>query len=201
MRQATTNEDLDQALKRLWQMDAEDKQLSEMTPEEVWCEKNFAETCHRNIDGRYVVAYAIKPDALELGESYHGARNRFFALERRFARDPELHRLYTEFMDELVDSKHMRIADEIDRNRPHYYIPHHAIRGKCKFRVVLDASMKSSNGRSLNDVQLPGPKIQPDLYELTIKFRMGIIGMTADVKMMYRQVCLVPHQPQLQRIF
>lgn len=94
---------------------------------------------------------------------------------------------------------HMQVADELDKSKPHYYVPHHSVRGK--FRVVFDASMKTSNGRSLNDLQLVGPKLQPDLFDLMLQFRAGQVAITADVKKMYRQVRIHPEQWDYQRIF
>lgn len=200
MRQASNSDEaLDQALQRLWESDKVDRNLNEMSPDELWCEQNFNETHYRDITGRYVVQYCIKPDAQKLGDSYKQARERFLALERRFKREPELRKKYCEFMAELVEMGHIRIADELNRNEMYYYIPHHAV--LAKFRVVFDASMKTTSGYSLNDIQLPGPKKQPDLYDLTMKFRMGSVAASADIKKMYRQIALDPRHQQLQRIF
>lgn len=200
MRQASNNDELlDQVLKRLWESDLVDRNLNEMSPDELWCEQHFNDTHYRDITGRYVVQYCIEPDAPLLGDSYAQTKERFFALERRFKRDPELHKKYCEFMAEFEAMGHIRVADKLDKNKPYYYIPHHAVLGK--FRVVFDASMKTTNGYSLNDIQLPGPKKQPDLYDLTIKFRMGMVAITDDVKRMYRQIALDPKHQQLQRIF
>ena len=80
-----------------------------------------------------------------------------------------------------------------------YYIPHHYV--TKKFRVVNDASCKTTNELSLNDIQMIGPKIQHDLADQIMRFRRHKIGVIADIKKMFKQVKIDPSQWDLQRIF
>ena len=41
-----------------------------------------------------------------------------------------------------------------------------------KVRMVFDASAKNSEGKSLNDQLLEGPKLQLDIVALSLKLRM-----------------------------
>lgn len=68
-------------------------------------------------------------------------------------------------------------------------------------RVVFDASCKSSNNLSLNDVQKTGPVVQDDLLNIIIKFRCHTYVVTADVEKMYRQILLKQKDKDLHRIF
>lgn len=53
------------------------------------------------------------------------------------------------------------------------FLPHHLVvkesSSTTKVRTVFDASAKTTNGRSLNDILYVGPTIQPDLFDLLIK--------------------------------
>ena len=80
-----------------------------------------------------------------------------------------------------------------------YHIPHHAV--TRKFRVVFDASCKTTKNLSLNDVQLTGPRLQEDLWNLLIRFRNHRYGLITDIRQMYRCVGISPEQWELQRIF
>jgi len=85
-----------------------------------------------------------------------------------------------------------------------YYMPHHAVIKDAsyttKVRVVFDASAKSSNGVSLNDVLLVGPPIQDKLYTHLIRFRVYNYVITADIEKMYLQVLLHEDDRRYQRI-
>lgn len=80
-----------------------------------------------------------------------------------------------------------------------YYIPYHII-DKKKFRVVFDASCNTSSGTSLNDMQLPGPKLQDDLIDILIRFRMNRYAITGDIVKMFRQVKVNESHWDYQRI-
>jgi len=68
-----------------------------------------------------------------------------------------------------------------------------------KLRVVFDASAKTSTGVSLNDCLLVGPKVQEDLIDILMRFRMHLISFSADIATMYRQVTLNPHDRDYHR--
>lgn len=128
------------------------------------------------------------------------ALRRFFCLENRFRRDPEYKEKYIEFMTEYARLGHMKLATESNPTDLHNYIPHHAVLIEKKFRVVFDGSAKTTNGKSLNDIQYTGPRLQKDLLDIIIKFRTGRIAMTADICKMFRQVEIQPIHWDLQRI-
>lgn len=87
---------------------------------------------------------------------------------------------------------------------PHYYIPHHAVlkasSSTTKLRVVFDASRPSSNGLSLNEQMLPGPRLQDDLADIVMRWRKHRIVFTADVERMYRQILIDEPDSHFQRI-
>lgn len=69
-----------------------------------------------------------------------------------------------------------------------------------RLRTVFDASCKTSNGLSLNDVLKVGPCIQDNLLNILIRFRKFSIALTADIEKMYRQINIKPEHRNLQRI-
>ncbi|CAH2226607.1 jg25712, partial [Pararge aegeria aegeria] len=69
-----------------------------------------------------------------------------------------------------------------------------------KVRIVFDASCKSTSGRSLNDNLLIGQKLQPDIIQVQLKYRLHNIAFTADIKMMYRYVKIRDEDRDFQRI-
>ena len=84
-----------------------------------------------------------------------------------------------------------------------YYLPHHCVfkdSTTTKLRVVFDASSKSPNGNSLNDCLLLGPRLQDDVFDILIRFRLHQFALSADVAKMYRQVALDESDRDFHRI-
>lgn len=195
----TENEQLDRAIAKLWQLDqlpdAPKKSAQERLAEQI-----FIDNLYRDADGRYNVAIPLKPNVHDIGDSRKIALQRFFAMERKLERDPELRQKYVDFMTEYKELGHMREVNETaEVDEIVYYIPHHAI--LPRFRVVFDGSCKTDLGISLNDIQLIGGKEQFDLADIIMRFRRHPIAVTADIRMMFRQVRVEKKFWNLQRIF
>ncbi|KAH8366853.1 hypothetical protein KR084_002754, partial [Drosophila pseudotakahashii] len=83
------------------------------------------------------------------------------------------------------------------------YLPHHAVfkpdSTTTKVRVVFNASNKSSNGYSLNDILHTGPVLQSDLTTQILKWRFFRYVFNADITKMYRQILVHPDHTRFQR--
>lgn len=107
-------------------------------------------------------------------------KRRFENLERKFKSDPKLHQTYTDFMREYLKLGHMSIATEPGV----YFLPHHAVFKPSpvpKIRVVFDASAQVASGQSLNSRLYTGPKLQQDIVDILLRFRVHKFVFTADV--------------------
>ncbi|XP_054738011.1 uncharacterized protein LOC129244415 [Anastrepha obliqua] len=162
------------------------------------CEKIFLTTHSRTREGRYMVHIPFHPDAPALGNSYAHALRQFHLLERRLAANCELKKKYIAFMREYADLGHMEPVSHIGDGGVNYYIPHHAVLEK--FRVVFNASARTTSGLSLNDVQLVGATIQEPLVNIIFRFRCFRVALTADIEKMFRQILITPEHRDFQRI-
>ena len=141
------------------------------------------------------------------GDSFKQARLRFEAQERRLQRNPGVKEQYKAFIKEFEDMGHLEEVppDELDNGcENHYYLPHHAVfkesSATTKLRVVFDGSAKTSSGVSLNDILMIGPVLQPNIFDLLIRFRLYKFGLTADVAKMYRQTALAKKARRFHRL-
>ena len=84
------------------------------------------------------------------------------------------------------------------------YLPHHPVinpdKQTTKLRVVFNASNKTSNGKSLNDILHVGPTLQLDLVFLILRWRLFKFVYNCDITQMYRQIRVDPAHTPLQRI-
>jgi len=53
-----------------------------------------------------------------------------------------------------------------------------------KMRVVFDGSATTKSGLSLNNIMLRGPKMQPDIFNILLRFRLHPVALTVDVEKM-----------------
>ncbi|XP_037930654.1 uncharacterized protein LOC119665504 [Teleopsis dalmanni] len=187
LRVEAPDERVDDLLHRLFESKETDMAKGDKLGAVDLCECIFMSTHKRFDDGSYCVQIPFTPDAPPLGNSHQMALRQFHQLERKLASNPELTQRYVAFMREYEQLGHMHpIQHHSSDPSQAYYIPHHAV--MAKFRVVFNASAKTSNGISLNDTQLDGPPIQDLLLNLLLRFRQHRIAFTADVEKMFRQV-------------
>ncbi|XP_033239700.1 uncharacterized protein [Drosophila pseudoobscura] len=191
----------------------------QLTPEERWCEEHFKRTHIRQRNGKYLVRLPLKrlfDPSQVLGKSRQIAMNRFQMLQRRFQRQPELQAKYSEVMNEYFqlgqvtkvttkEQQHCIISKENGIESTCCTLPHHAVFKEesvtTKVRVVYDASCKTSNGKSLNDVLCTGPALQNDLAGVVLNWRFHRFVFAADIQKMYRCIDMNTEDSQYQRIF
>lgn len=190
--------ELNGILEKFWNHEEIQEGKKIRSPEEEAVESFFLRTHKRDAQGRYVVRIPIKPDGLPIADSRNIALRRFYQLERRLQRDPELKEKYVAFMREFIALGHMQLAKSKPVIGRTAYIPHHAV--LKKFRTVFDASCLNIAGISLNKIQLLGEKLQFDLQDQIMRFRRYKYAVIADIEKMFRQISIDESQWDLQRV-
>lgn len=184
-------------IQQLWETE-EIPQTKLRTKEETDCEEIFIKGHSRTQNGRYIVRMPVRETIQELGRSKRMALHQFFAMEGKMRRNREFAERYKMFMSEYETLGHMRQIQEAKEEG--YYTPHHGVLSSNKFRVVFNASAKTTTGISLNETQLVGEKLQQDLFLTLINFRRFRYGITADIEKMYRQILMHPDDRKYQKI-
>ena len=200
----TTSLAFDRELRRFWEIEEVPRQIV-LSPEEQRCEDHFMNTHSRCSDGRYTVRLPFKSDPpIDIGSSRDTAERCLKSLLRRFKVNAELKQEYSTFMREYAALGHMRKASPLSESSQCVNIPHHPVirddSATTHLRVVFNASSLTSNGKSLNDNLLPGPKLQTDLAAVIMRWRQFRYVYSADVAKMYRQILVDPRDTDYQRI-
>ncbi|GBM44825.1 hypothetical protein AVEN_189476-1 [Araneus ventricosus] len=166
-------EDLHKDMTKFWELEKIEKPIKSV--EEEKCEEHFLKTYSRNSEGLYVVQLPLKKYPECLGESKTSALGSLNSLWRRLSKNPELLSLYRDFMQEYEALDHMELVTDNNEPSTSYYLPHHGDfkpdKTSTKLRVVFNASALSSNGLSLNDIQMNGGLTQEDLFSIMLRFR------------------------------
>lgn len=190
-----------EVLQKFWETEEKVTPINNWSLEEIECEKHYVENTHRDRNGRYVCRLPFR-SIKKLGRSRHIAVSNMLQLEKRFRKNPILKTKYVQCMREYIALGHAVPArahenyflrkqdDEIIYDC--YYMPHLAVFKEnsttTKTRVVFNASSKTSNGKSLNDILMVGPVIQRDVVEKITRFRLHKYVFICDVEKMYRQI-------------
>lgn len=172
-------------------------------PDDVYAEQLFQKDHSRDVSGRYVVKYPFKPE-FELGDSKAQAERRLINLESKLNRLPDIKKEYHAFLTEYEEMGHMTCLGDLATVKSEYIIPHFCVlrpsSTSTKLRVVFDASSKTTNGNSLNSVVYAGPKLQADINEILINFRIHEIVLSSDIRKMFRMIMIDDSQRKFQHI-
>ncbi|XP_076384295.1 uncharacterized protein LOC143262293 [Megalopta genalis] len=111
---------------------------------------------------------------------------------------------YRDFLAEYEALEHMEEAPQAPRDGA-VFLPHHPVvkrnvDGAPRVRVVFNASSPTSNGLSLNDHLLTGPKLQRDIFSVLLRWRVPRFALKADIEKMFRQIRVYEEDADLQRI-
>ncbi|XP_044760795.1 uncharacterized protein LOC123318244 [Coccinella septempunctata] len=187
---ANIDHDIDEKLTKFWEI--KEVQSTPNSLDDMEYSKKFYKSTHRRISSiRYEIRLPFKNDANHLGESRKKAVARFLQLEKKFRNNKKLEADYKQFMLQYVELNHMKAVTPIGQGQTydsHYFIPHqYVLKERKPIRVVFDASSKTS---SLNDILHTGPRLQRDLVDILLQWRVFEIALTADIEKMYRQIIL-----------
>lgn len=200
---SASGDGLDLALQRFWLLEELPSEPA-LKPEDLQCEREFAATLSRAPQGRYTVRMPKRGnDEIRLGPNRREALALLMGLERRLSRRPPLRDRYVDFMEEYRRLGHMAVVPSTEIHRTDAnYLPHHAVfKGESdRIRVVFNASYRTSTGYSLNDLLLPGPKLQSELWAILSRWRLFRYVFTTDIVKMFRQISVHREDTDLQRI-
>lgn len=203
-----TDPELNTLVKKFWETEEVPQSTKYYSPEQQFCEDYFVKTTKRDERGRYVVKLPMITDLPDFGDSLTIAKRRFDYLECKFRQNDKLKSEYTRFMKEYHDLGHMSLIGPLNSQKimehPSYVLPHHAVikesSSTTKCRVVFDASARTNRGISLNDNLHIGYTVQDDLFSIIMRLRLFKYVLSADVKMMFRQILIDPQDRKFQQI-
>lgn len=120
------------------------------------------------------------------------AEQRILNLKRKFKRDLNYQREYTEFLNDVIHKGYAEMVHPAQVNRSDvkvWYIPHYEVYHPKKktIRVVFECGV-SFQGTSLNSELLQGPNLTNTLIGVLTHFQQEPVAMMADIQAMFPQV-------------
>ena len=112
----------------------------------------------------------------EFGDSFAAASRMLVRMERRFSRDVNFGKAYSDFLTDYEELNHMELVPPSTEDPSLvYYLPHHVVIRQSslttKLRVVFNRSQKTTFGISLNENLHTGPTLLPELFDVILRWR------------------------------
>ncbi|CAD6216228.1 GSCOCG00012868001-RA-CDS, partial [Cotesia congregata] len=150
----TIDQELYDLIQRFWLLDEIPQTNQLLSPDEQACEDYYKSTVQRDPNGRYIVKLPFQRPANSLGRSKEAAERMLNRIIKKMETEPSYKEAYTKFLTEYESLGHMQAIPTADLEpEPVYYLPHHGILRESslttKFRVVFNASSKTTSGVSL----------------------------------------------------
>lgn len=98
-------DELTNVLQRFWETEEKIVEIPQWTTEEAACEKIYAESTYKDVDGRYVCRLPFK-QSRELGRSKHIAVANMLQLEKKFKKNADLKEKYVASMRDYLEQGH-----------------------------------------------------------------------------------------------
>ena len=186
-------------LRKFWELD-EEIITKPVKPENESAMKKFHESVKYDPETKkYEVGLPYINDK-DISSNYKKTEIMLKSQMKRFEKNPILKEKYHQAMNEYIDSGFAELVpeDEIySRDADIYYMPHTGVfkdedgqdeNITTKTRAVFNASSAAKGKLSLNDKLLKGPKRQPSIPEILIRWRSKSVALVADIRKMYSMI-------------
>lgn len=196
-------------VERLWQIDTlpytSDRQVTRSKQDQQALNLLQTSTVRVDVDGvqRYATPLLRRTNSTTLQAAMEAVLPSLRSTERRLAKDPQRAEVYCQEIQKLEKMGYVAVVSpEATTSTPEsWFIPHHMVRHNNKDRIVFNCSFQYE-GKSLNDLLLPGPVLGPSLLGVLIRFRQDPVAVSGDMKNMFHQIHLLPaDKPALRFIW
>ena len=191
-------ETTDHELRNFWDLESVGVTSRESHPDPFFHDphlKTFGETT-KKVQDRYEVKLPWKSeqDKGKLVNNFTLAQRRHSRTMAKLEKDPALLEQYDKVFKDYAQQGIIEVVplEKIATKNPVFYLPHRPIVKEgsttTKVRPVFDASAKSFNGYSLNDLLITGPSLNPDLVAVLLRFRRWKCALACDIKQAFLQI-------------
>ena len=151
------------------------------------------------VKGHYQTPLALKDPDVKFPNNRKQAEKRLEGLEKQLKRDQKFFKQYKPFMEDMISNDYAEKCKIEGKEGRCWYLPHHGVyhpQKPEKIRVVFDCSAQYAN-MSINTELMSGPDLANQIVGVLLRFRKEHVAFMADIKSMFYQVLVPPHQRRL----
>ena len=154
--------------------------------------------------GRYEVSLPWKAACKPSSTNYNICLFRLQHLRSRLKMNRELAQEYADTFKRQAESGIIERVPVSQEQLPDvFFLPHHGVvrvdKETTKLRIVFDGSARDHNSCSLNDCLEKGPNLTPHVFDILVKFRVYLTGLTADIEKAFHQIAVHPRDRDMLR--
>lgn len=175
-------------LQKLWDLESLGIRVSEFGDVSAAVIEHFHSTC-RIENGRYVVCWPWKGPKVDLNipTNYRLCVARLKGTLKSTSKEL-LRQCDEKFREQLSEGIIEKVTSQSCYAQ--HYLPYKVVQREGKIRIVYDASARTKSGQCLNDFLHAGPSMTKSLVGILMNFRLGKIGLSADVEKAFHMVGL-----------
>ena len=151
------------------------------------------------VKGHYQTPLALKDPDVKFPNNRKQAEKRLERLEKQLKRDQKFFQQYKQFMEDMISNDYAEKCKIEGKEGRCWYLPHHGVyhpQKSAKIRVMLNCSAQYAN-MSINTELMSRPDLAKQIVDVQLRFRKKQVAFMADIKSMFYQVLVPPHQRRL----
>ncbi|XP_035214153.1 uncharacterized protein LOC118187955, partial [Stegodyphus dumicola] len=111
---------------------------------------------------------------------------------------------YTKLIQDQLDDGIVEVYQNKDFESG-YYMPHRTVmrpdKETSRVRIVVDASCKGKDSKSLNDLLQVGPNLNPNILDVILKFREHDIAFSVNIEHVFLMISIAEEDRKYLKIF
>ena len=176
----------DHKLSTIWDIESEGVDTKEL---EIY--QNFENDLEFTGE-RYYVKLPFKPMTELVPDNFITSKKRLSSLKHKLDCNQKLKEQCDNILKDYEKEGIIEKVNEVCEPGASHYLPHQAVikenRDTSKVRIVFDGSSKQKDQPAFNELLHSEPCLLPLLYDILLRFRLGTIAITADIKQAFLQI-------------
>ena len=140
---------------------------------------------------RYSVKLTFKLMTELVPDNFITSKKRLSSLKHQLDCNQKLKEQYNNILQDYEKEGIIEQVNEVCEQGTSHYLPHRAVkenRNKSKVRIAFDGFSKQKDQPALKELLHSGPCLLPLLYDILLRFRLGTITITADIKQAFLHI-------------
>ena len=148
------------------------------------------------VKGHYQTPLPLKDPDVKFPNNRKQPEKRLEGLQKQLKRDQKFFQQYKQFMEDMISNDYVEKCKIEGKEGRCWCLPHHCVyhpQKSGKIRVMFNCSAQYAN-MSISTELMSRPDLAKQIVDVLLRFRKKHVAFMADIKSMFYQVLVPPHQ-------